>query len=218
MISSNKIATSIRVTLRDNFAASGHTYTDAELVDAINRAIKYCGAMAWAMTVKVSVLELAAGFVQKLPDSAARLNNVFSNALDGDVRELVGLRTYEGTAPVQLVTPDFINTMLRNSPVKKRIVTMFTQSPDTPSVFLVFPPNDGTGKLNVSYRTELPEIAALGDNDLDISNLFEGAITSYALYAMLTRDGNDSPLAADGKTFLELCTAQLAALQPPTQK
>ena len=218
MISSNKVATAMRITLRDNFAASGHTYADEELVAAINSAIKYCGAMAWAMTVKVSDLALTEGFVQLLPDTAARLNNVLSNALEKTVSELVGLRTYGGTAPVQLVTPDFINTMLRNSPTPKQVVTMFAPAPDTPSAFLVFPPNDGTGKLKVSYRTELPEVSTLGTDDIDISNLFEGAITSYALHVMLSRDGNDSPLAADGKTYLELCTAQLAALQPPAKQ
>ena len=216
MISSSKMATSIRLTLRDNFAASGQTYADPEIVDAINRAIKYCGALAWSMTVKVAQHPLAVGFMQTLPNSAARLNNVFGNALGVDIVELIGLRQYHGQSPVQHVTTDFINTQLRNAgAASKKIVSMYAQHPETPSAFLVYPPNDGTGKLHVSYRTELPEIAALGADDIDVSNLFEGAITAYALFVLLTRDGNDSPLAADGKSYLELCSAQIAALQPP---
>ena len=218
MISSSKMAASIRLTLRDNFAASGQTYADPEIVDAINRSIKYCGALAWAMTVKVAQHPLVSGFVQTLPNSAARLNNVFGNALDVSVGELIGLRQYHGQSPVQQVTVDFINTQLRNAgATAKQIVTMYAQHPETPSAFLVYPPNDGTGKLHVSYRTELPEITVLGSNDIDVSNLFEGAIIAYALFALLTRDGNDSPLATDGAIYLKLCSEQLMALQPAAQ-
>ena len=43
------------------------------------------------------------------------------------------------------------------------------------------------------------------------------ALTSYVLFALLTRDGNDSPLATDGAIYLKLCSEQLMALQPSAQ-
>ena len=216
MISSSDIAASARFTLRDNFATIAPTFTDPELVDAINRALKFCGSMVASMSTKLETLPLVAGSVQKLPYATAHLAAVFSNANPPAEAELVGVRQCSGDAPVQQVTLEYMHTLLRAAgSTTKKLVTMYAMMAGTMHAFVVYPPNDGTGKLLVSYRAELPKISALGDNDIDVSNLFEGALTSYVLFALLTRDGNDSPLAADGKSYLELCSAQIAALQPP---
>lgn len=213
MISSSKIASAVRLTMRDDFAVGPHTYSDAELLDAINRAIKYCGTLVPAMTVKSENISLVAGAVQTVPNDA-RLYQIWNNALDASYTETVGVRRLDGVSIPQQVAPSFIESQLRSNPARKRLVYMVAQYPDAPSKFLVFPANDGQGKLCISYRMELPVLAALADNDLDITNLLEGALTSYAVFVLLTRDGNDSPLAADGNAYLEACNAQIAALQP----
>lgn len=217
MISSKSIADSVRNTLRDNFAASGFSYTDGELVDAINRAIKYCGAVAGDMTVSVIEHSMQAGSVQTLANKAVRLVAILGNSLPDSVVEQVGLRTFDGKAPVQLVDINFLQMQLRNyyGQPKRKIATMFAVHPDTYCAFTVFPPNDGTGKLRVSVRDELPAITAIGTDDIDVPNFFEGAITSFATYIALTRDGEDNPLAEDGKRYLALCDAQLSALSGP---
>lgn len=219
MISSSAIAKSVRAVLRDNFAASGFAYADAELVEFINRAIHYCGTIATEMTVKTQELPLAAGTIQRLPNESTRMVMVLSNALDASFTEQVGVRSYDGQAPVQVVPLNFMQSSQRNyvGQPKKRIVTMVASFPETPHVFTVFPPNDGTGKLLVSYRDELPTITTIADNDIHLANFYEGAIGSFALYCALTRDGEDNPLADDGKRYLEICNSQLQSLAAPAQ-
>ena len=214
MISSQSIATSVRNTLRDNFAASGFSYTDAELVEAINRAIKYCGAIAGDMSVVVVEHSMQPGSVQTLSNKSTRLVAVLGNALPETLTERVGVRTFDGQAPVQLVDINFLQLQLRNyyGQPKKKIATMFAVHPDTYSAFTVFPPNDGTGKLTLSIRDELPVLTSIGVDDINVPNFYEGAITSFTVYVALTRDGEDNPLAEDGKRYLDMCTAQLNGL------
>ena len=219
MISSSRIALSVRATLRDNFAASGFAYTDAELVDAINRALQYCGTIATDMTVTLREIPLAAGSVQRLPNVSTRLVTLVGNALGAAVQEKVGLRTYNGDAPIALVDIKFMQTLRRNyfgQPATK-IVTSFAVHPDTYNAFEVFPPNNGEGRILASIRDELPYITALGNDDIAIPNFFEGAIINFAVYVALTRDGDDNPLTADGKRYLDLCNTQLAALSGTPQ-
>lgn len=219
MISSSAIAKSVRAVLRDNFAASGFAYADAEVVEFINRAIHYCGAIATDMTVKTQDLSLVAGKIQRLPNESTRLVAVLGNALEASFTEQIGVRSYDGQAPVQAVPLNFMQSLQRNytGQPKKRIVTMVSTYPDTPHVFTVFPPNDGTGKLTVSYRDELPTITSIANNDIHLANFYEGAIGSFALYCALTRDGEDNPLADDGKRYLEICNSQLQSLTSTVQ-
>ena len=214
MISSNDIAKSVRTVLRDNFAASGYAYSDGELVEFINRGIKYCGTINQSMTVRTSLVPMVAGYIQKLPNESSHLVSVASNGLDVTTTETVGLRTYDGQAPVQPISNEFMMQALRNytGQPRKKIVTMVAPMVGTPYMFSVFPPNDGTGKLLCAYRDEIPTITALANDDLHLENFYESPIAAYAVYAALTRDGDDNPLAADGKVYLELCNTQLKAL------
>jgi len=146
----------------------GVTWTDATLLLLMSEAERaICGVKPEAYTVRAAVA-MAAGTHQILP--------IGSTAV---------LDAYENTASNRRVTQvprgllDSANRYWPNA-TQEAQVQEWTQDSRDPLRFEVFPPNDGTGNLNMLYGFTPPQITATAQV-INLPDIYEHAIKCFIL-------------------------------------
>ena len=181
MRTAGDILTRARRTLSDPDAV---TWSDEDLWDGLTMALSSLCAVKNDAYRVVRDIPLVAGYVQSLPaapltgDVPAGLAvfEVFANT-NGEAVNQVGREL------LNAANPDWV----RNTP--QTSVTEWMADVRNRSMFLVNPPNDGTGSVKVLYGAIPPEITG-NDDVIPVSDTYEVALWSFVVsyaYGMNTK-------------------------------
>ena len=200
-----------RIILRDNFGYGLQSFSDSELLTYCNRAMDFCADLSASCNPVTKVLSLASGTVQKLPSDGGRILGFLHNDLDGKSRFKIGVMSYKGKTAVRDMDMDSLIAQNPNwagtNPSPIALYVMF--DPLSPKEFVVYPPNDGTGKLFVRYTQRAAPLAET-TAEFPLSAEFNEACINLIMYYALTRDGEDTENSARAKDFYQQATMLLA--------
>ena len=206
----SQLVSDARIILRDNFGYGAQSFTDPELVGYCNRAMDFCADVSASCNPVTKALSLSSGTIQKLPANGGRVLGFLHNDLESNKRYKVGVMSYKGKAAAREMDMDSLvaqNPNWASVPASPLVVyVMF--DPLSPKEFVVYPANDGTGKLFVRF-TERPVPVATVADDFPLSAEFKEACVNLIMYFALTRDGEDTENSARAKDFYQQATMLL---------
>lgn len=161
------ILDSVRKTTLDGAARA---YGNAELLMFLTEALRATAGEKLDFYTKCIFVTLVAGELQQLPADGVGLLNVIRNSVAN------------GGRVITQVQRDLLNEASRFWPAGTRQaeVENFTADPRDPLRFQVFPPNDGTGSVEVLYGACPPAVTATGDA-MVVLDVYEGALVNYVL-------------------------------------
>ncbi len=140
--------------------ARKRAWSDAYLLAALNRAMRYLSFMKADAHTILGPVPLIPGTDQSLPAGGIAVFNVTENRYSG-------LR-------VTLVDPELLDETNRYWPgvTGERDVQHFCADPRDPGRFQVTPPNDGTGEVTTLYGAVATKLTTLGDT-IDFPDTYE---------------------------------------------
>jgi hypothetical protein len=170
----NRAATALQDT-------SNVRWTRAELLDYLNAGQRETVIRKPSAYVLRSSMTLAVGTVQSLP-SADDTGPV-------DPIELIEvLRNATGRA-VRLIERDLMdqfNPEWHNAP-QNTTVQHYMVNPLDPVRFMVYPPNDGTGCLDLVYSANPPPVSSEAAV-ITLDDIYQDALLDYVLYRAFSKD------------------------------
>ena len=200
-----------RIILRDNFGYGTQSFSDSELLTYCNRAMDFCADLSASCNPVTKALSLASGTLQKLPANGGRILGFLHNDLDAKSRFKIGVMTYKGKTAAREMDMDSLIAQNPNwagaAPSPISLYVMF--DPLSPKEFVVYPSNDGSGKLLVRY-TERPAPLIDTTEDFPLGAEFREACVNLIMYYALTRDGEDTENSARAKDFYQQATMLLS--------
>jgi hypothetical protein len=165
MLASDIINDTLRLQLGDTDAV---VWTDADLMSYLTEALTATAFVKPDMYVLNVDFTLAAGPDQVLPTDGIAFIDITQN---------VSGRT------VSQVSSELLQEAARFWPAatQETVVEHYTADPDTPRMFRVFPPNDGTGHVWLKYGAYPPAVTTLGQT-LVVPNSYQAVLNEYVLY------------------------------------
>lgn len=163
-------------------------WTRAELLDWVNDAQNQIVILAPSASSTMQVLELEQGTLQNLPDPAWMLLTVFRNIVRGtDFRERPG-------RAVRLVSRSVLDRFDPNwhSAPAKTEAANYLYDVQEPTIFWVYPPNDGRGMLEVSYSAK-PAVITKESESLSVQPVYQPAVLDYVLFRACSKDSEYAP-------------------------
>lgn len=153
----------------------------ADLLDYLNagqRALVILKPTAYLLHTSAA---LVAGTRQTLPVS----DN--GTALD-PIQLIEALRNTAGRA-VRLVERELLDALNPDwhSGVQAKIVQNYCYTELDPKTYLVYPPNDGTGCLDLTISATPPPVTSEG-NPITLDDIWQGALLDYCLFRAFSRD------------------------------
>lgn len=215
MISSRRLAESVRTTLRDNFSFGEKSYSDEELAGYVNRAIPFVVALDSSASIKTAAHELTQGVYQALPTGGQRLIKVLTNHIEGTFKERIDGRVYTGKSSPKVLPLSTINSQDREwaSSRERTVVTTVIFNKDDPKAFMVYPPNNGAGELMLTYTYVQEPIAELSEEaDIELGERYFNALMYHIMYSCLSRDGEDSSNSRRAREMYQMSVAELTGL------
>lgn len=166
LVVSELIAT-VRKTTLDG---ASRAYSDADLMAFLNEAQRSSALEKPDFYTKCEFDTLTAGELQTIPDDGVALLNVIRNS-DGN-----------GARVVTQVQRELLAEASRFWPrgTQQAVVEHFTADPRDPLRYQVFPPNNGSGSVEVLYGAVPPAVTAV-DDELVVSDAYEGPLVNYML-------------------------------------
>ena len=143
--------------------------------------------------VKTVILTMVEGTKQAMPDDSNQLMTVVRN-FDGE----------EPRDPVRITTRELLDSFEPNwhtSP-KRQLVENYVYDDRNPTVFFVYPPNDGTGSVEIQYNAVPPKLTKVTDS-LSLRDEFETPLRMYVLYRAYTKDSDYSSGLNLANTFFQ---------------
>lgn len=163
-IQASVILDSAATTLLDE---AGITYPDADMLGYLNEALRATAFVKPDMYTKQEFVTLAAGVLQSLPDAGIALLDIQQNA-NGRMVSQVDLQLLDESS--------------RFWPrgTQQAEVEHFTADPRSPRRFKVYPPNDGTGSVEILYGLTHPELTDPSD-PLLIPETYQNALINFVI-------------------------------------
>lgn len=184
-------------------------WTQDELLAYLNEAQKEIARNPGANTKSV-LLKLVEGTKQALPDDTYILATIIRNWVDEEPRE-----------PVRITTRALLDAFEPHWHVcpKQQLVENYVYDDRTPRSFFVYPPNDGTGEVELLYSAIPPALTSITDV-LELRDEFETPLMMFMLYRAYTVDSDYSAglqLAAQFySTYSSSLSAALSAIGAST--
>ena len=158
-------------------------WSDAEMLRWVTDAERSIVSIIPNASQTNVTLALVAGIRQTIPAGGVTLLRAYRNLTAGGVSGSI----------VHSVEWELLNrqypTYSNDAEVTDVIVYAF--DPDDPTGFYVYPPNDGTGSLEINYCTYPPDVTALVDT-LVVRDIFETALLDYVLFRAHAKDNDYS--------------------------
>ena len=153
----------------------------SELIGWLNEGIKACCSVnptAWSYPENLS---LVAGIRQDMPDNAVLLLDMHRNIASGFA--------------IRFCDRAIMDSMLPGWPNEKatKDVEHFMYDPKAPNIFHVYPPNDGSGEVEITFAGIPPDLGDVSD-ELPLRAHFNPPLLDYILYRAY---GKDSEYAAN---------------------
>lgn len=157
----------IRKTTLDGAANS---YSNDEIMAFLTEAGRSAANDKTDFYVRNEEVGLVAGELQTIPEDGVGLLDIPNNAVSA------------GGRVVTQVQRDLLKECSRFWPAGTRQaqVEHFTYDPRDPTRFLVFPPNNGSGVVQMEYGAIPPEITAV-DQELVVKESAQATLVNYAL-------------------------------------
>lgn len=176
------------------------TFTRAELLDWLNEAQSVLVSVAPGANSKRSSVALVAGTSQTLPTSAVVLIDVPRNTNGGVIRPVAREALDGGPVDWHTVTQ---TALVRN----------FAYDANVPDVFYVYPPNDGTGAVDIVYAEQPPVITSESEA-ISVKDAYQAALLNYVLFRVYSHDtdylqGGKEAAAAYYTAFERAVTARV---------
>ena len=158
---------------------TGVRWPDAELLDWLNdgqQSIVIYKPNAYVRTIAVLMVQ---GTKQSLPSDGVQLVNV--------VRNMGANGTTPGRA-IRIAQQEMLDARVPNwhGSTASAEVQHFVYSALNPKTFYVYPPNTGTGYVEMAYGAEPPN-ATLG-GAITVDNIYQTALLDYMLYRAFSKD------------------------------
>lgn len=162
------------------FDATHVRWGATELLGWLNDGQRAIAALRHDAYVVTESMALVAGTKQALPTAGHVLVEVTRN---------MGA---SGTTPGRAIRPARMDEMNRQYPdwhtaPQAAVVENLLYDTRVPKVFYVFPPSDGTGKVEIMYSAAPSDITAPSVITLD--DIFAGALLDFMLYKAYSKDG-----------------------------
>lgn len=150
---------------------------------------------------RIVAMRLKTGTMQDLPQDAWGLISITRN-VDEDGAPLT---------PVRLVTRALLDVYFPywHMITPRPLVENYTYDDRFPKQFSVFPPNDGSGSVEVIYSAIPAEITD-EDDEIALDDTFIPAIVSYALYRATAVESDYAPGVQNAASWYQSYTAELA--------
>lgn len=155
-------------------------WTRAELLEWVNDAQRTIVLMAPNSTNYTTVVQLVAGTRQEIPSDGWTLLDVYRNmgatgTIPGRAIRLVSKELLDG------FNPDW------HSDTQLSAVKNFLFDPQDQTAFWVYPPNDGTGRVQINYARN-PVPCATENDSIYVNDILQTAILDYVLYKACSKD------------------------------
>ena len=179
-ILASNITTRVRTQLIDP-SGSNQRWTDAELLQWLSDGCRTVVALAPGATSQTWTLPLTSGSRQYIPSDGHMLLSVTRNV---DSTGNVGGRV------VRIVSREVMDTQnpLWHTVTPTSIVYNYIFDPQEPKKFYVYPPNDGTGYLDIVYSQLTPEITAT-TTTFQMQEVYQTALFDYVMFRAHQKDG-----------------------------
>lgn len=198
----SSILTRVRAQLVDTSATP--RWSDQELLGWLSEGQRTIVAgVPWAAPVKVS-LGLVAGVEQTLPSAGYKLITVYHNVTSSGTPGPACLEIDRNLLDRQY------STWPADPPAPE--VKAWWYDENDPLHFYIYPPNDGTGNVEINYSVMPVDVAALG-TPLEVLDIYQTALFDYV---MGRAHQKDSDYAAGGQLvelYMKLFTAFVATQQ-----
>ena len=154
---------------------------------------------------KRSVVHMVEGTVQHLPDDAWELLSITRN-VDEDGVPLT---------PVRLTTRSLLDVYFPQWHMisERPLVENYIYDDRFPKEFSVYPPNDGTGNLEVIYAA-IPADLVSEEDELELDDSYVPALVSYVLYRATSKESDYAPGVQNASSWYQ---SYLGEIQQVTQ-
>lgn len=173
----------VRVTLIDSAKV---TWSDAELLGYLNEALRATAFVKPDMYTIREEIGLEAGTKQVLPAGGISLMDIYRNTTSSGGTGRVVTQVDEG----------LLEEANRFWPAatQQQQVEHFTADPRDPRRFTVFPPNDGTGVVELLYGAVPPELTDIDTDALPVPDSYENVLKSFVLASAYAKNSTKQDL------------------------
>lgn len=194
-VTAQSIIDKVRTQLIDPSGASSR-WTDAELLSWVSdgqRAVVAYTAGASSITY---VHTLVAGTKQIIPANGHQLLTVIRNmAADG----------VTPARATRIVTRDILDSQNPNwhTASSSSVVQNYVFDLQEPRKFYVYPPNTGTGKVEIVYSV-MPQELTSGSDELVLQEIYQTALFDYVMFRAHQKDSDFAAGQAVAQNYLQL--------------
>lgn len=146
----------------------GITYPAADMLGYLNEALRATAFVKPDMYTKQEFVTLAAGVLQSIPADGVALLDIQQNEASGRIVSQVDLQLLDEAS------------RFWPAGTQQAEVEHFTADPRTPRRFKVYPPNDGTGSVEVLYGAVPPALTSAGDS-LVVADSYQNALINFVI-------------------------------------
>lgn len=174
-------------------------WSKAELLEYVSEAQVMVSHSPGAYSVR-KVIDLAEGSRQSLPADTWSLISVVRNVDEDDVP----------ITPVRLVSRSLLDAAvpLWHMEPKAPLVENYVYDDKVPREILVYPPNDGTGRVEVVY-IGIPAKITDENEELVTDSSFDAAILLYVLYKAYCKESDYAPGVSNASAYYEAYKGEL---------
>lgn len=148
--------------------SAGARWTDDEMLRWINDGLRELVLLKPSANAQRVTLNLVAGSVQELPTGGMQLIRITHNT-SGNAIRICDQDRLDATAPSWRADPE------------TGTVVHYMYSDESPYEFQVYPPNDGTGRVEASVAMEPTQVTAMGQAN-PLADIYIPALTDYLIY------------------------------------
>ena len=165
-VSVDTILGSVSTTLLDT---ARRTWSRPELLGYLNEALRATAFVKPDMYSVRDFVTLVAGIAQDLPADGVAL-------LDATDNEATGRTVTQTDLALLQEENRFWPAATQQAEVEN-----YAADPRTPRRYYVFPPNDGTGRLRVTYGAVPPTLTGSSGEDIPVPDSYQNALTNFVL-------------------------------------
>ena len=185
--------------------ADGTRWTDTELISWVTDAERATVMAIPSAGAVVYVASLASGTRQSIPAAAYQLLSAKRNMASN------------GTTPgraVRLANQELLDAFNPDwhSTTAEAVVQNYLFDPQDNKAFHVFPPNDGTGKLEIVYAV-FPAVKTALTDVIDVADIYQPALINYVLYRAFQKDGDYTTGMSIAMNYLQLFITAIGATE-----
>lgn len=174
-------------------------WTEEELLGYLDEAHREIARTPGAY-IKIVVQDLVKGSKQALPADTFMLVSVVRNMTDLD----------EPCEPVRITTRALLDSFEPHWHMAPlcRLVENYVYDDRTPQVYYIYPPNDGSGHVELMYNA-IPEKLTATTDALVLRSEFETPLLMYVLYRAYSKDSDYSAGMQAATMYYQAYTSSL---------